>query len=222
MARKPRRPGAADLQLSGVTKLSDVVIGGVIQGWTAGGALLALLIVGVVTIVFAFFLALKSGSELHATIFLAVGFVPILFVAAIVYLRAFRPARDATRRLKEHAEMIDAIQQTALQMAIIVRQFSYFAVQHANEIVSTIDDARNVLKPIPLGIGDKVLNLAYFKKGSEFANAIRAVANRTDIAVADVRESVARADASKIAAHLRDLKELTAYLEKELFAEQTG
>jgi len=217
MGRRPRRQETVGLPLSDVTRVSDVVIGGVIRGWTAGGALLALLVVGVVTILFAFFLALQSGSQRNAITFLIAGFIPIFFVGGIFYLQAIIPARDATRRLKEHAHMLDAIQESALQMASIVRQFSYFALYHANDIVSTLDEARAALKIVPLGIGNKVLDLNYFKKGDEFASAIRAVANRTDIAVADVRDSVARADASKIVAHLKDLKELAGFIEKELF-----
>jgi hypothetical protein len=197
--------------------LSDKTLGTVVKAWKVGGVGLTLLVIGAMTILSAFFIALSGRSNWLAIVFLIVGSAPIVFVGVSAYLQVIRPVAGAKKKIEENAAVLDAVQETTLVMAAIVRKFSDYALFHANDIVSDFDAVKAVLSVLPLKLGDKVLKLDYFEKGDDFARAIRAIAERTDTVVDDVREAISKADASRIIQHVRDLKELAHLIEVQLF-----
>jgi hypothetical protein len=191
-------------------------LGEVIRAWQIGGAALALLVLGGIAILAAFGLAIK-GLVLLPVIFLIAGFSPIALIGYKIYFETVRPALEVTKKIAANTELLNAVQEAALQTATIARDFSDYALTHANEIVTGIDQAKFALNLAPRAVAEKVLNLAYFKQGDEFARGIRIVANRIHDVVGDVREGIDKADAGRLLPHLTQLRELAILVKKELF-----
>jgi hypothetical protein len=195
--------------------LSDKVIGSVVAAWKVGKADLALLVVGTIAMLAAFTLAMSGRNEYVTTGFMVAGFALVAFVTYKLYVDAVKPASRASRQIEQNSELMNAVQEATLQLTSIISKLNDYALFHADDIVTAIKQAKEALTQVPSG--SKVLNLDSLKTPEEFANSIRLVAERWSQVVADIRDSVAKSDATRIVAHLDDLKRLRILIENELF-----
>jgi hypothetical protein len=194
-------------------KLSEKVLGSVITAWKIGREALTLLVIGTVTILLAFWLAMVEKQGM-AIAFLLAGCAIIGVVAYKFYTDAVIPVVKASKDIKQNAQLMDAVQDAALELTSIIQQLNDYALVNADQIVSAVDQARVVLNLLPGGA--KILELEYFKKGERFARGIRSVAAGAVKVTADIQASVTKADAGKIAKHVRELNRVKVLIENEL------
>jgi hypothetical protein len=194
-------------------KLSDVIIGGVISAWKIGREALAFLVIGTAAILLAFWLVI-AGHATMAIAFLLVGCAIIGIVVYRFYVDVVLPAAEVSKRVRQNAELMDAVQDAALQLTGIINEMNDYALLNADRIVTAIDNARVTLNFLPGG--RKVLELDYFKRSESFAKGIRRVAAGAREVVADIQDSVTKADATRILNHVGELKRVKSLIEVEL------
>jgi len=199
--------GSADV------KLSEKIIGSVIRAWEVGGWALAILVIGAATVLMAFWLALW-GRDALAFSFLAGGALMIGFVGYKFYVEAILPAKRASERLEQNAELMDSVQEAAIALTDIISQLNDYALLNADRIVSTIDGLKDKINQFPGG--NLITNSSYFAKGDNLAKGIRSVAATSRNAVQEIRDSVTKADVARISAHLENLKGVKQTIETEL------
>jgi hypothetical protein len=197
-----------------IVPLSNKTLETVIRAWKAGKETLTLLVIGTIGILAAFALALKEANVFLVAAFLIVGFGPVLFIIYKVYVDVVNPAAKAKATIKQHAELLDAIQQATLQLTDIVSQLNDYALIHATSLVKVLEQAKDAVGFIPGA--SKLLGSSYFKKSEEFVVGIRAIASKSREITNDVRESVSKADARHIVEHVESLRQLKAFIEIEL------
>jgi hypothetical protein len=196
-----------------VVKFSDQITGSVIKGWEVGGYALALLVLAAATLVMACLLAL-SGHERSAIAFLLVGSAVIVFVGYNFYVKAIVPAKRATERLEQSGPMVDTVQEVAILLTDIISQLNDYALLNTEAIVSTVEGVKERIARLPGG--SLLIGSSYFAKGENLAKGVRQIAASSRSVVADVRDSITKADVSRIGGHLEDLKQLKLTIEKEL------
>jgi hypothetical protein len=128
---------------------------------------------------------------------LAVGCIGYKF-----YFDAVVPAKQASDRIREHTDLMDVVQDAAITLTDIISQLNDYALQNAERIVSTVDGAKGMLTQLPGG--HLIATSNYFTKGDNLAKGIRRVAATSKDAVREIRDSITKADASRISAHLAD------------------
>jgi energy-coupling factor transporter transmembrane protein EcfT len=201
--------------------LSVQVLGKVVEAWKVGKAALALLVIGALLILAAFGVALKGSEMMWLSLaFLGLGAVLLTFVAYNFYLEAVVPAKRASKILRQNAELLDAVQDAALQLTEIITQMNDFALSHATQIVGNIDTAKDLLALIPGG--NRILSADYFTKSDAFVRKIRSVAQQSRALVVDVHDSLAKSDARRLANHVRDLQEVKKAIEVEFLAGESS
>ena len=194
-------------------KLSNVIIGGVISAWKIGKDTLAFLVIGTVAVLLAFWLVI-AGHDLMAVAFLLVGCAIIGIIVYRFYVDVVLPAADTSKRITRNAELMDAVQDAALQLTGIINEMNDYALLNADKIVTAIDTARVTLNFLPGG--DRVLELDYFKRSESFAKGIRRVAAGAREVVADIQDAVTKADAQRILNHVGELRRVKSLIEVEL------
>jgi hypothetical protein len=200
--------------------LSVQVLGKVVEAWKVGKAALALLVIGALLILAAFGVALKGPEMMWLSLaFLGLGAVLLTFVAYNFYLEAVVPAKRASKILRQNAELLDAVQDAALQLTDIITQMNDFALSHAMQIVGNIDNAKGLLALI--SGGNRILSADYFKSDA-FVRKIRSVAQQSRALVVDVHDSLAKSDARRLTKHVRDLQEVKKAIEVEFLAGETS
>src|SRR5262249_14185162 len=140
----PSRSGIGNAEV----RLSEKILGSVIKAWTKGKEALAFLVIGTAIILLACFLAL-FGHEGIAIAFLTTGILIISVVAYKFYVDAIVPTVAATEEIKNRAEVMDAIQEAALELTSIITQVNDFALQNAETIVVGIEAVRAALSWVP-------------------------------------------------------------------------
>ncbi|WP_456621239.1 MULTISPECIES: hypothetical protein [unclassified Bradyrhizobium] len=198
-------------------KFSEKITGSVIKGWQVGGYALALLVLAAATLVMACLLAL-SGHEQPAIAFLLLGSAVIVFVGYNFYVKAIVPAKMATERLEQNGALVDTVQELAILLTDIISQLNDYALLNTEAIVSTVEGVKERIARLPGG--SLLVGSSYFAKGENLAKGVRQVAASSRGVVADVRDSITKADVSRIGRHLEDLKQLKQTIEKELLSAQ--
>jgi hypothetical protein len=183
--------GAGDMAYGNLSKipLSEKVLGIVIQGYKVGKVALALLLIGTILIRAAFSLAMANKGML-AIIFLVLGAVLVGFVAYKFYVEEILPVKHASERLQQNAELLDVVQEAALQLTGLITEINDFSLYHAKEIVFTIDNIKGVLAGIPFA--QTILTAHYLAKPEQLVKKIREFAEASRGIVADIRDSVAQ------------------------------
>ena len=200
-------------------KLSEKILGSVIRGWEVGGYALALLVLAAATLVMACLLALW-GREQPAIAFLLVGTAVLLFVGYNFYVKAIIPAKRATERIEQNSAMVDTVQEVALILTDIISQLNDYALLNTEAIVSTVEHVKEQIARLPGG--SFLVGSSYFAKGENLARGVRQVAASSRNVVTDVRDSITKADVSRLGNHLEDLKQLKQTIEQQLLSARSA
>jgi hypothetical protein len=116
------------------------------------------------------------------------------------------------RKTNENKELIDSVQDAALQMTEIISQFNSYALLHADELVMTIERARGMLQDIP--IASRILSLPAFQQTETLGYRLRDATERSKDVVTEVATAIRRSDITKLAGHIGELKRLRNHLER--------
>jgi hypothetical protein len=197
----------------GKIPFSDRTLSILVQGWKVGKAALGILLTGVICIIAAFALVLHSNQTAAFT-FLGLGAIIIGFVVYHFVFEMIIPAKRATEKIEQNAEVLDLVQTTTPELTEIIIALNDFSLMHADQIVEYIQKSRPYLAKLPFGAD--LAAEKFLKKPDQFARKIHEIAATSRVAVADISDSIKKSDLARIRQHLESLQHLKVVIEREL------
>jgi len=128
-------------------RFSDAISDPLIKAHRAGGFGLTLLTLGAILMLTAFIWN-QPGPIRYIVVI--VGAILTFFTLAYVYFKEFPRMRRARTSVAANKEMIDAIQQSAIELAEIASDLQALAFKNANQIAEVLTVARPLIRKIPL------------------------------------------------------------------------
>ena len=116
---------------------------------------------------------------------------------------------DITRMINEHKEMIDVIQEVALELTSAMGTLNTMTVKYAGKANEILDVLLPIIKKIPL-IPDRLEDLLV--QMEKWTQKIIDNNESTSKTIADVQLGLKTGNVSKIQAHTGDLKKVTKAL----------
>ena len=113
---------------------------------------------------------------------------------------------DITKMINEHKNMIDSIQEIALELTTAIGTLNTFTVKYAGIANEILDVLLPIIKKVPL-IPDKVENLLI--KLERSTQKIIDNDEKTSKTISDVQSGLMSGDVKKIQAHSSDLEKIT-------------
>jgi len=116
---------------------------------------------------------------------------------------------DITKMINEHKEMIDSIQDIALQLTNAIGSLHQLTVKYAGRINQVLDLLLPIVKGLPI-IPDKVTNLLVDLE--KWTQKIIDNQDQTSTTITDVQSGLQTGDLDKLKTHSNDLKKVTKTL----------
>jgi hypothetical protein len=203
-AFKNRNAGAA-MSNEPTIRLSTAIIEHLTKIYEKGGLALAVLLIGSLTMVFAFWLS-NNGSIITSYALIAAGFCCILFVIIKLYIEIIVKIKTEIQSAQIHAETIDAIQDVALSVSNIYYIFTNYILLNAHICGSLFDITKNVIATLPAG--KYVTESNVFSSGETFIRSLVDFSNKNHDLGVGLRDAIKNADAKSIKEHMSGLAEL--------------
>ena len=188
------------LTSTGFKHVSDSVSAPLLRAYGAGGFGLAFLTLGAILMLTAFFL--NQPGPVRYTV-LAVGALLTFFTLIYVYVKELLPLKRAQAAAVENKEMIDAIQQAAIELTDLASDFQALAFKNASQIAQVLTEARPILRNIPL-IGH-VADSELVVQADDLSGLIVSTSQSTREVISNLQKALVEANPSYIKAHLADL-----------------
>lgn len=192
-------------------RFSDAISDPLIKAYRAGGFGLALLTVGAILMLTAFF---WNGPAVIRYIVLLIGAVLTFFVLAYVYFKEFPRVRRASASVAANKDMIDAIQQSAIELTGIASDLQALAFKNANQIAEVLTLARPLIRKIPL-LGQAADSETMAKAEGLSRLIVTSTQNARQL-IADLQQALVEANPKYLRAHLEDLKRYRAEVNRML------
>ena len=136
------------LTSTGFKHVSDGVSAPLLRAYGAGGFGLAFLTLGAILMLTAFFLNQCQGR--FATRCSPWARLLTFFTLIYVYVKELSPLKRAQAAVTENKDMIDTIQQAAIELTYLASDFQSLAFKNASQIAQVLTEARPILRNIPL------------------------------------------------------------------------
>jgi hypothetical protein len=180
---------------------SDAISDPLIKAYRAGGFGLALLTFGAILMLTAFFWHAPTAIRY---IVLLVGAFLTFFVLAYVYFKEFPKVRRARASVAANKEMIDAIQQSAIELTGIASDLQALAFKNANQISEVLTMALPLLRKIPL-LGPAA-DSELVAKAEGLSRLIVTSTQSARQVIADLQQALIEANPKYLKVHLDDLR----------------
>jgi len=194
-----------DTANSGFKRFSDAISEPLIKAHQEGGFGLTLLTLGAILMLAAFFWN-QPGPIRYIVV--TVGAILTFFTLAYVYFKEFPRVRRAKDAVGANKEMIDAIQQSAIELSEIASDLQALAFKNASQIAQALTVARPLIRQLPL-IG-KVADSEIMIKTEGLSRLIVESTQNTRKVIDDLKQALVEADPKYLTSHLDDLKRYRA------------
>jgi len=128
-------------------KLSDAFGAPIVSAYKAGGFGLAFLVLGASLLLAAF---RWNDRGIFTYLILGVGILLITSTLTLFYFKDLKKLMNAHKAIKRNAELIDTIQQTALEMTELADSLQALVFKHAVQVRQTIEAISPMIKSLPL------------------------------------------------------------------------
>jgi hypothetical protein len=135
---------------------------------------------------------------------LLVGAFLTFFVVAYVYFKEFPRVQQARASVAANKDMIDAIQQSAIELTSIASDLQALAFKNANQIAEFLTMARPLIRSIPL-LGS-VADSEAMTKAEGLSRLIVTTTQNAQRVITDLQQALIEANPKYLKAHLGDLK----------------
>jgi hypothetical protein len=191
--------------------VSDGVSVPLTRAYKAGGFGLAILTLGAILMLTAFFLS--GPTPIRYTV-LAIGALLTFFTLIYVYIKELLPLRHAQAGASESMDMIDAIQKAAIELTDLASDFQALAFKNASQIATVLTQARPILRSLPLigGIADSEMVV----QADKLSGVIVSTTQNAREVILNLKKALINADPSYIESHLADLKSYRTEVENML------
>jgi hypothetical protein len=196
--------------------LSDAIFAPVNTAYRAGGLALAFLSLGSFEMLVAFFL---PGNEGVRYVLVITGFSLVAMVGALFYSKQLSPLLKVRKNIKENRELIDTVQQTAIELTKLTSVLQAFALIHAQDVAAVLQGIKPVLQRVPF-----LQNWAdsdVLSRAETLSVTILEYSERTEKIVTDLRSAITECDPSLLRGYLSDIQQLRNRVQMQLKGQQT-
>jgi hypothetical protein len=134
-------------ELAKIEPLSKAVATPLERAYRAGGLGLSLLTLGAILMLVAYVYG-KRGLVSHAV--LALGAMLILSVLVYFYIGDMRKLVGARKKIRENKELVDTVQQTAVEATQLALHLQSLAFKYADQVALMIQTLRPLITNLPL------------------------------------------------------------------------
>ena len=198
-----------------VRPLSEAVAGGISRVYRLGGLALTFVFAGTVLLIVGVILSTGPVSYIIA----GVGATLILAVVALFYQRDIKRLSEARRAVNTNAELIDAVQQTAVDMTALAFHLQALAFKHADQIAVLITSQRERVRdlastpPLSLvpGVGqlaDRLVDNEYVVRASDLSTAIVRTTEAAKTVIGEVNSALVNSDPIALKKYISEIREL--------------
>jgi hypothetical protein len=183
--------------------LSDAVFAPVNTAYQAGGFALAFLSLGSFEMLVAFFL---PGNETVRYVLVLTGFGLVAMVGTLFYSKQLSPLLKLRKSIRENKELIDTIQETAIELTKLTSDLQAFALVHAHEVAGALQTIQPLLRNVPF-----LKNLADNKvisRAETLSSTIIEYSERSETIVSDLRTAIIESNPLLLQGYLSELKQL--------------
>jgi len=181
--------------------VSDAISEPLIKAYRAGGLVLTVLTLGAILMLTAFFCE-RTGPIRY--IVLIIGAILTFFTLAYVYLKEFPRVRRARASVNANKEMIDAIQQSAIELTELAIDLQSLALKNAEQIAGALELVLPVIRGIPF-VG-QIADSEVVVKAEGLSHLIVTSTRNARKLISDLQRSLIEANAQYLKVHLEDLK----------------
>jgi hypothetical protein len=185
-----------------VKSLSDAVMEPITKAYRVGGFGLAFLLLGALMMLAATFV---SASTISYSLVLA-GFILVVLPCYFFYVKEIRPISRMQEAVGKNAEMIDAVQDTAMSMTELALQLQTLAFKHADAVASTIEVVRPQIRAIPV-VG-QIADHPMLVRTEGLSKTIVEITENIKEVVSDVQTALINSDPRGLKKYLRELERL--------------
>lgn len=165
--------------------LGSSVLDPIIEGYRVGGRVLALILVGTLLLL----TAVASGPGIISYVCAFVGAIVILSILSRIYFIDLKKIKKFKANVKENEELLDSIQDSAIQLTELSSHLQSLAFKHADKVGPAITQIRNTVKlvtDLPMvgntEIGRKVAGLADHEKVKDAEQLSHDIVEYTEVA----------------------------------------
>lgn len=192
-----------------VRRFSDAISEPLVKAYRLGGFGLAFLVLGAIFL--AASVAAPSGSLTYLVA--SVGFLLIVVPCYFFYVKEIRPLASAQRTVRRESELLDSVQDAALEMTRAAYDLQALALTNAREISAFMQLARPAIERIP---GLSTIAKRPLERADWFTGTVVAVTQRAERVIDDVQEALVKADARQLAKYVGELRALREDLRRLL------
>ena len=177
--------------------------------YRVGGFALVFIFTGVIAMLVGNF----YKSELSSWIFGIGAFLTIVCLGLFVYTQLQGPVK-ASRLVRENKEMIDAVQEVALELTRTTGAVQALTFKHIKQVDKIIDSTVPFLAMIPT-VGKK-LEESGLADARNVSKVIVDISTQAETLIQDVESALVNADAKKLRSYSKELKKITKILRETL------
>ena len=200
-----------------VKPLSDALSGGIAKVYKLGGLGLTFIFVGSLLLLTSALIPRGPLSYVLA----GVGLVLILVVVFLFYQREIRPMRNAQESVIANAELVDTVQETALEMTALANHLQALSFKHASEIAALVIGFQNwareradspLIRALPGGtkLVDRLVENEYTEQAVDLSKTIVRTTDAAEQIITDIETALAHSDPAALKDYLVKIRDLDA------------
>lgn len=190
---------------SAIKPLSEAISGPIIKAYRAGGFGLVFVFIGTLLLLVALFF----GGGLIGDVIGILGCLMILTVLYLFYFQSIKPLKDINERIQRNQELIDTVQETAIQMTDLAYDLQALAFKHADEVAHLITQSRQTLQMLSNvpGIG-KLADNKYVVKAEDLSASIVKTTGSAKSTIEDIKTALVESNPALLKKYLKQVEEL--------------
>jgi hypothetical protein len=198
-----------------VKPLAEVVGAPILKAYKAGGVGLVLVCMGTLLLLAALFWGAGTLRYLLAM----VGTCMVLFVLVLFYFQDIHKLKQASESIESNCDLVNAVQQTAIEMTDLAYSLQSLAVRQADEVTFLINTFRERLRSqnstsynntnIP-GIG-RILEFTdnlYIVQAENHSASVINTTESAKVIIEDIRNALIESNPTLLKRYLADIQEL--------------
>lgn len=200
---------------SDVQPLAEVIGAPILKAYKAGGVGLVLVCVGTLLLLAALFWGVGTLRYILAI----VGTFMVFLVLVLFYFQDIRKLKQASESIESNRDLVNAIQQTAIEMTDLAYNLQLLASRNADEVTFLVNTFRECLRSInstshnPSNTPgtDRVVaftNNLYIVQAENHSASIIRTTDSVKVVIEDIRKALIEPNPILLTRYLADLQEL--------------
>nr|WP_281723017.1 hypothetical protein [Nitrosomonas nitrosa] len=186
--------------MSDIQKLSEAIATPIEKVYRTGGFGLTLLIIGTIFMLTAYF----GEKGIISHILLGIGALLVLIIVIFFYFNEMNKLVLAKQHIRENKELVDAVQQTAIEATELALNLQALAFKHADQMAQIIQTVRPLMKNLPV-VG-KYADSPNLVHAQDLSEAIVDTTQTLNEIVTDIQTALISSDASGLKKYLARLE----------------